>query len=59
MDPKSRAGLIAYPAFAPKEMPIATTTNPMSSGARFAFTGEFHSSDDCKISITKNAVPMT
>ena len=36
--PKSRAGLLTYPALAPKDIPMAATTNSMIRGPRFAFT---------------------
>jgi hypothetical protein len=57
--PRSRAGLIAYPALTPKEIPIATTIRPTMNGAMFALAGELYSSITAKTQATSSAVPIT
>jgi hypothetical protein len=55
--PKSRAGLIAYPAFAPNETPIAITIKPTTHGHMFALTGRLNSSSTANTNRTKKNVP--
>jgi hypothetical protein len=57
--PKSRAGLMAYPALLPHAMPMPTTTRPMMNGARFAAGGVARSSVMAKMRKTRIAVPTT
>jgi len=44
---------------APNERPIATTTKPITIGARFALTGWLSSSTIANTNATRNAVPTT
>ena len=55
--PKSRAGLIAYPALAPNEMPTAITIIRTIYGAMFDPTGMFHSSVTAHTNRTRKNVP--
>ena len=55
--PRSRAGLIAYPALAPNEIPIATTIMPTMNGAKFEPTGELYSSVTAQMNRTRKKVP--
>ena len=56
--PKSRAGLIAYPALVPQAIPMATTTRPMTTGARLDSGGVALTEVMAKMRNTRIAVPM-
>ena len=56
--PKSRAGLMAYPAAAPRLMPMATTASPMMNGAMLAPGAVLRASVMARIRISSMAVPM-
>src|SRR5437867_5596262 len=55
--PKSRAGLIAYPALNPNATPIATTSAPTITGAIAGAGGRLRRSPSAKITATRSAVP--
>ena len=55
--PKSRAGLIAYPALAPNEIPTAITIMPTIHGVMFAPTGKPYSSVTAHTNRTRKNVP--
>ena len=57
LGPRSRAGLIAYPALAPKEIPIAATARPMTSGPIFDNGALFRRSMIATTIRTRNIVP--
>ena len=57
LGPRSRAGLIAYPALAPKEIPIAATARPITSGPIFANGALFRRSMIATTISTRNIVP--
>src|SRR5437588_902575 len=55
--PKSRAGLIAYPALAPNEMPTAITIMPTIHGVMLAPTGRLYSSVTAHTNNARKNVP--
>src|SRR2546423_15119122 len=55
--PKSRAGLIAYPALAPNEMPTAITIMPTIHGVMLAPTGRLYSSVTARTNRARKNVP--
>src|SRR5690625_4539597 len=57
--PRSRAGLMAYPALAPKDIPIAATEKPMINGPRFARTAVLRMSTTAAIASSSSPVPTT
>src|SRR5580704_3596483 len=55
--PKSRAGLIAYPALNPNVIPISTTSAPTPNGAKYGGRPIFFLSVIPKIQAINSAVP--
>ena len=53
--PKSRAGLMAYPFIPPNEIPMATTSSPMTMGAKFAPGSALSLSTTAKIRPTRQS----
>ena len=55
--PKSRAGLIAYPALGPYDMPIAPTAAPTSQGPMLPAGARLRPSVIASTRMSRNAVP--
>src|SRR5436309_13791454 len=55
--PRSRAGLMAYPAFAPNEMPTAITIMPTMNGVILEPTGRLYSSVTAHTNRARKNVP--
>src|SRR5205807_2225358 len=57
--PKSRAGLIAYPALKPNVAPISTTSRPTMTGARPDGAGELRLSASASVTAGFKCAPVT